>query len=44
MFLDKGANVNASNKNGETPLHKAIFNNTLRILLVDLLIKGGADL
>jgi ankyrin repeat protein len=35
-----GANVNAANNNGETPLHKAIFNNSVKILMVNLLIKG----
>jgi ankyrin repeat protein len=38
-----GAQVNALNKNNETPLHKAVFNNSVRILMVDLLIKNGAD-
>jgi ankyrin repeat protein len=35
--------VNAQNKNAETPLHKAIFNNSVRILMVNLLLKAGAD-
>lgn len=43
LFIEKGANVNAVNNNGETPLHKAIFNNSVRILMVNLLIKAKAD-
>jgi ankyrin repeat protein len=35
--------VNAQNKNGETPLHKSIFNNSVRLLMVDLLLGAGAD-
>lgn len=42
-FIQKGANVNCQNSLGETPLHKAIFNNSVRILMVDLLLKAGAD-
>lgn len=43
LFIEKGCNVNAQNNNGETPLHKAIFNNSVRLLMVDLLLKNGAD-
>lgn len=43
LFVEKGCNVNAQNNNGETPLHKAIFNNSVRLLMVDLLLKSGAD-
>jgi ankyrin repeat protein len=43
IFIEKGCNVNAQNNNGETPLHKAIFNNSVRLLMVDLLLKNGAD-
>lgn len=35
--------VNQRNLNGETPLHKAIFNQAVRVLMVKLLIKRGAD-
>jgi len=35
--------VNARNKTGETPLHKAIFNGSVRLLLVELLINYGAN-
>lgn len=43
LFLEKGCNVNAQNNNGETPLHKAIFNNSVRLLMVDMLLKNGAN-
>lgn len=43
IFIKKGADVNAQNKNLESPLHKAIFNNSVRILMVNLLIKNKAD-
>jgi hypothetical protein len=43
-FINKGANVNAQNNNGETPLHKAIFNNSVRILMVNSLIEYKANL
>lgn len=43
LFVEKGCNVNAQNNNGETPMHKAIFNNSVRLLMVDLLLKNGAD-
>ena len=34
LFIKKGADVNSKNRNGEAPLHKAIFNNAIRLLLV----------
>ncbi|EAL68440.1 ankyrin repeat-containing protein [Dictyostelium discoideum AX4] len=43
IFLKKGVNVNAQNKNGETPLHKSIFNNTVRLLMVNMLLDAGAE-
>lgn len=43
LLLAKGANINAQNSIGEAPLHKAIFNNTIRLLLVQLLLDHGAD-
>eukprot|EP01111_Echinosteliopsis_oligospora_P005792 TRINITY_DN1946_c0_g1_i1.p1 TRINITY_DN1946_c0_g1~~TRINITY_DN1946_c0_g1_i1.p1 ORF type:complete len:635 (+),score=133.12 TRINITY_DN1946_c0_g1_i1:356-2260(+) len=42
-FIAKGCNINAQNNNGETPLHKAIFNNSVRLLMVNLLLKHGAN-
>lgn len=43
LFIAKGADVNAQNNIGETPLHKAIFNNSVKILMVNLLTQNGAD-
>jgi ankyrin repeat protein len=43
LLVKKGASINAQNKFGETPLHKAIFNNTIRLLLVEILLEQGAD-
>eukprot|EP01105_Mastigella_eilhardi_P001782 TRINITY_DN12164_c0_g1_i2.p1 TRINITY_DN12164_c0_g1~~TRINITY_DN12164_c0_g1_i2.p1 ORF type:complete len:523 (+),score=104.77 TRINITY_DN12164_c0_g1_i2:180-1571(+) len=42
-MLELGADVNAVNKFGETPLHKSCFNDSVRILLINLLCKAGAD-
>jgi ankyrin repeat protein len=43
MLIDKGALVNKTNNNGETPLHKAIFNTQVRLMMVRLLINNHAD-
>ncbi|KYQ99908.1 ankyrin repeat-containing protein [Tieghemostelium lacteum] len=43
LFMKKNVDINAQNKNGETPLHKAIFNNSVRLMLVDMLLKNGAN-
>jgi len=43
MFIQKGANVDVENNNGETPLYKAIFNNSVRTLLMEGLINAGAN-
>ncbi|GAM18909.1 hypothetical protein SAMD00019534_020840 [Acytostelium subglobosum LB1] len=43
IFLSKHVSVNAQNKNGETPLHKAIFNNSIRLLMVNQLLEAHAD-
>jgi ankyrin repeat protein len=32
------------NKNGETPLHKAVFNGRVRFLLAEMLIRHHANL
>jgi ankyrin repeat protein len=42
-FIKKGSNVMAQNKNGETPLHKAIFNRKVRLLLVEMLLSKNAS-
>ncbi|EFA84536.1 hypothetical protein PPL_01525 [Heterostelium album PN500] len=44
MFIEKGANVNEQNTMGETPLHKAIFNHSVRLLMVHVLLKNGANI
>eukprot|EP01126_Amoeba_proteus_P035095 TRINITY_DN3527_c0_g1_i9.p1 TRINITY_DN3527_c0_g1~~TRINITY_DN3527_c0_g1_i9.p1 ORF type:complete len:576 (+),score=137.24 TRINITY_DN3527_c0_g1_i9:248-1975(+) len=44
LFMKKGANVNAVNCNGETPIFKAIFNQHIRVFLIESLIQNSADL
>lgn len=43
LFMQKKADVNAKNKQGETPLHKAVFNPSIRIMLVEKLLENGAE-
>lgn len=43
-LIARGADVNKQNKNGETPLHKAVFNGRVRFLLAEMLIHHHADL
>ncbi|KAF2070487.1 hypothetical protein CYY_008198 [Polysphondylium violaceum] len=43
LFLKKGVDVNAQNKNGETPLHKSIMNSSVRLLMVNLLLEAGGE-
>lgn len=43
-FIERGAEVNAQNSFGETPMHKAIFNQSLKLGMVDLLWARGAQL
>eukprot|EP01125_Pyxidicula_operculata_P004708 TRINITY_DN1760_c0_g3_i1.p1 TRINITY_DN1760_c0_g3~~TRINITY_DN1760_c0_g3_i1.p1 ORF type:complete len:759 (-),score=160.83 TRINITY_DN1760_c0_g3_i1:48-2324(-) len=43
LFIKRGADVNATNITGETPIFKAIFNNSLRYLLMEALINYNAD-
>ncbi|EGG23727.1 hypothetical protein DFA_05861 [Cavenderia fasciculata] len=42
-LVTKGVNVNAINRNGESPLHKAIFNTTLAPTMLGLLLEAGAN-
>jgi hypothetical protein len=42
-LVERGADVHAVNKFGETPLHKAIFHSSLKLTLLDLLLQRGAD-
>eukprot|EP00005_Dracoamoeba_jomungandri_P008043 CAMPEP_0174269954 /NCGR_PEP_ID=MMETSP0439-20130205/42791_1 /TAXON_ID=0 /ORGANISM="Stereomyxa ramosa, Strain Chinc5" /LENGTH=1261 /DNA_ID=CAMNT_0015358989 /DNA_START=638 /DNA_END=4423 /DNA_ORIENTATION=- len=42
-FYKLGANLNMQNSSGETPLHKSILNDSVRVLLIDFLIENGAD-
>eukprot|EP01114_Cavostelium_apophysatum_P014059 TRINITY_DN3544_c0_g1_i1.p1 TRINITY_DN3544_c0_g1~~TRINITY_DN3544_c0_g1_i1.p1 ORF type:complete len:1120 (+),score=330.70 TRINITY_DN3544_c0_g1_i1:85-3444(+) len=44
MLIDRAPHlVNLRNRNGETPLHKAIFNPAVRVLMCKLLISRGVD-
>jgi hypothetical protein len=42
-FIERGVDVNAQNCYGETPLHQAVFNPSLKNVLLDLLVKQGAN-
>uniref|UniRef100_A0A6B2KZP1 Protein kinase domain-containing protein n=1 Tax=Arcella intermedia TaxID=1963864 RepID=A0A6B2KZP1_9EUKA len=44
LFIKQGANVDSLNSNGETPIFKAIFNPSIRALLMEALIEKGAKL
>jgi len=39
-----GVDVNAQNSFGETPVHQAVFNQSLKTVMLDLLRKEGANL
>eukprot|EP01127_Copromyxa_protea_P005958 TRINITY_DN15780_c0_g1_i1.p1 TRINITY_DN15780_c0_g1~~TRINITY_DN15780_c0_g1_i1.p1 ORF type:complete len:822 (-),score=147.78 TRINITY_DN15780_c0_g1_i1:34-2499(-) len=43
LFIDAGANPNALTEQSETPLHKAIFNNRVRVLMVQMLLENNAS-
>lgn len=43
LMIKKGANVNAVNSNAETPIFKAIWNESIRSLLMETLIENGAN-
>ena len=43
QFLSMGADVNAANVFGETLLHKAVLNSSVRIILVKALLEHHAD-
>ena len=40
MLLNRGANINAANQYGITPLHNAVKSKTMEI--IELLLKKGA--
>lgn len=42
-MISKGADVNAVNSNAETPIFKAIWNESIRSLLIETLIEHGAS-
>jgi ankyrin repeat protein len=42
-LIKRGASVTAQNNNGETPLHKAIFNQKVRLFLVEMLLSKNAS-
>lgn len=42
-MISKGADVNAVNSNAETPIFKAIWNESIRSLLMETLIEHGAS-
>lgn len=42
-LISKGSTVNVFNNLGETPLHRAIVNPAVRLMIVQLLISHGAD-
>jgi len=41
-FIERGADPNAKTKQGETPLHKAMFNNKVRVFMVKMLLEHNA--
>lgn len=42
-FRARGVDKDAVNRSGETPLHNAVFNMATRLLMVEQLIKAGAN-
>lgn len=42
-MLQKGADVNSVNSNAETPIFKAMWNESIRALLVETLLENGAN-
>jgi len=46
LLISRGGrqSVNSRNVYGETPMHKAIFNESVRLLMLEMLIENGADI
>ncbi|GAM22495.1 hypothetical protein SAMD00019534_056700, partial [Acytostelium subglobosum LB1] len=42
-LVAKSADINATNRNGESPLHKAVFNNALAPTMLTLLLESHAN-
>jgi ankyrin repeat protein len=43
LFINKGVKINGQNSTGETPLHKAVMNGFVRLILVRMLLGHRAD-
>jgi hypothetical protein len=43
LFLQRGADVNIQNDLGETPIHQAVFNQTMNLFMIDMLLKNKAN-
>jgi len=43
LFMKRDARIDASNKNGETPIHKAFSNKSNKKMMMEILIEYGVD-